>query len=259
VRDLEIGQLVRLLRRRRGWRQSDLSARAGVHRSVISLIERGAVERVTLATLRRVLEALEVRLDLRPLWRGPQLDRLLDADHADLGAAWKLRLERWGWIVRIEVSFSRYGERGRIDLLAWHPVLRILLVIEIKTDLVDVQELLGALDVKTRNARYAAVAVGWSPVALLVPVIVFKEDRTVRRRLAHLDSLFDRFALRGRAATTWLHRPSGRPQGLLIFSDLTAAALGRVSRGGRQRVRVPTPRVSVAGSPRAPRVVAAAD
>jgi transcriptional regulator with XRE-family HTH domain len=241
-----MGHLVRVLRRRRGWRQTDLAARAGVHRSVVSLIERGQLDRITLATLRRVLGALEVRMDLRPLWHGPQLDRLLDAGHAEMCAAWKRRLERWGWIVRIEVSFNRYGERGRIDLLAWHPVLRILLVVEIKTALVDLQELLGTLDVKTRNARHVAAGLGWPAPLLVVPAILFREDRTTRRRLAQLDPLFDRFALRGRAAIAWLHRPSGRPDGLLILSDSTPAGGGRVSRGGPERVRVQRARVSVA-------------
>ena len=32
------------------------------------------------------------------------------------------------WIVEPEVSFSIYGERGVIDILAWHPTSRILLL-----------------------------------------------------------------------------------------------------------------------------------
>ena len=42
-----------------------------------------------------------------------------------------------------EVSFSIYGERGVIDILAWHPGRRALLIIELKTDIVDVNELVG--------------------------------------------------------------------------------------------------------------------
>lgn len=253
MRDLELGRLARTLRRRRGWRQADLAVRAGVHRSTVSLIERGRLAGLTFEAVRRALEPLEMRLDLRPWWRGPQLDRLIDANHASLAAFWKSRLEGWGWIVRVEVSFSRYGERGRIDLLAWHPVLRILAVIEIKTDMVDAQELLGTLDVKVRLAPFVAAELGWGRPAFVVPVLIFLSDRTVRRRVARLDALFDRFALRGRAAVSWLRRPAGSaagsagapaagsaaaPSGLLIFTDLTDAAVVRVSHvGGEHRRR----------------------
>ena len=52
-------------------------------------------------------------------------------------------MTRWfgrqpGWVVRPEVSFSIYGERGVIDFIAWHAVRRALLLIELKTELVDV-------------------------------------------------------------------------------------------------------------------------
>lgn len=34
-----------------------------------------------------------------------------------------------------EVSFSIYGQRGVIDILAWHAATRSLLVIELKTEM----------------------------------------------------------------------------------------------------------------------------
>jgi hypothetical protein len=46
-----------------------------------------------------------------------------------LFASIKERLDRWGWVVRVEVTFNRFGDRGRIDLLAWNPRLAILLVV----------------------------------------------------------------------------------------------------------------------------------
>jgi len=54
-----------------------------------------------------------------------------------------LRRDSPEWQVFPEVSFSIWGERGVIDLLAWHPGRRALLVIELKTELVDVGELHG--------------------------------------------------------------------------------------------------------------------
>ena len=109
----------------------------------------------------------------------------------------------------------------------------MLLVIEIKTDLVDIQSLLGSLDVKTRLARHVAEPFGWA-VRTVIPAIVFAEDRTIRRRLAKLDTLFDRFSVRGRACNSWLRRPSGACNGLLWFVSMPA----RVADSGGRRVRV---------------------
>jgi len=148
----------------------------------------------------------------------------------------KRRLERWGWAVRVEVSYNHYGERGRIDLLAWHPVSRIALVVEIKTSLADVQALLGSVDTKARIAAGLVRRFGWS-VDRVVPAIVFLEDRTTRRHLARLDALFDRFELRGRSAVTWARRPlaSGpHLSGVMWLQKLTNAGVVRVS---GQRVR----------------------
>jgi transcriptional regulator with XRE-family HTH domain len=228
-----LGRLARMLRVRQRLTQASLAIRAGASRRAVSDLECGHARRLRLAEVEGILAALGARLDLRILWNGPELDRLLDAGHAAIGASVKRRLQRWGWPVQVEVSFSRYGERGRIDLLAWHPLTGILLVVEIKTDLVNVQALLGSLDVKARLARHVAGSFGWR-VTDVVPAIVFAEDRTTRNRLAGVAPLFDRYAVRGRAATSWLRRPDGAPSGLLWF---TAGADRAASRSGAPRVR----------------------
>ena len=51
-----------------------------------------------------------------------------------------------------EVSCSIWGERGSIDLLAWQPRRRALLVIEVKTEITDVGATLATLDRKRRLA-----------------------------------------------------------------------------------------------------------
>ncbi len=135
----------------------------------------------------------------------------------------KRRLERWGWLVRVEVSFSHFGERGRIDLLAFHPATLVLLVIELKSELVDVQALLGSLDAKVRLAPGIAARFGWSARATL-PAIVFLEDRTTRNRLMRFDPLFARFDVLGRAALSWLRQPTTpTPSGLLWLTQLHGA------------------------------------
>ena len=213
--------------------QAALALRAGVGRSTVSLLERGHARELSIGTVEAIIGALGGRLDLRLFWNGPELDRLLDAGHAWMGAAVKRRLERWGWIVRVEVSYNRYGERGRIDLLAWHPATGVLLVIELKTMLVDVQALLGGLDAKARLAKNEAAKFGWK-VAAVVPAVVFAEDRTTRRRLIEMDALFDRYGLRGRACISWLRTPAIGPSGVMWFVRVPRNAAAVT---GQQRVR----------------------
>ena len=213
-----VGRITRLLRVRQRLTQATLATRAGVKRRAVSLLECGHARELPLRTIEAILNSLGARVDLRVMWNGPDLDRLLDAGHAALGASVKRRLERWGWIVRVEVSYSRYGERGRIDLLAWHPSTRTLLVIELKTALVDVQALLGGLDAKARLARHVAKQFGWDPRSV-VPAIVFTEDRAIRKRLNQVETLFDRFSLRGRSAISWMRGPDRAPSGLLWFAS----------------------------------------
>ena len=228
-----LGRIARVLRVRERLTQASLAARAGVSQRAVSMLERRQALALRLGTIDAIFRALGARLEVRPFWNGPELGRLLDAAHSALGASVKRRLERWGWVVRVEVSYSRYGERGRIDLVAWHPTTGILAVIEIKTDLVDVQDLLGSLDSKARLARYVVAQFGWD-VRAVVPAIVFLEDRTIRNRVARVDALFDRFSLRGRAATAWMRKPAAIPSGLLWFS---AAPVSVPSRSAVPRVR----------------------
>jgi transcriptional regulator with XRE-family HTH domain len=229
-----LGRLARMLRVRQRLTQVALATRAGVSRRAVSTLELGRAHQLPLAAIEAIARALGGRIDLRLLWNGPELDRLLDEGHAALGVAVKQRLERWGWLVQVEVSYSQWGERGRIDLLAFHPAARIVLVIELKTLLVDVQALLGTLDAKARLAPDIARRFGWEP-RCVVPVVAFSEDRTTRNRVQRVEGLFERYSLRGRSAGTWMRLPdpASAPTGLLLF----------VGAGRRQRSSSPAPRV----------------
>lgn len=225
-----LGRLARTLRVRQRLTQAALAARAGVSRRAVSLLETGRTGALRMRDVEAIVVALGARLDVRLFWNGPELDRLLDEAHAALGASVKRRLERWGWLVRVEVSYSHFGERGRIDLLAFHPWTRTLLVVELKSELVDVQSLLGSLDVKVRLAPGIVERFGWSPRVVL-PAIVFLEHSATRKRLGRFDGLFDRLDMRGKAALTWLRRPTEwAPQGLLWFARATQRPGSQVPR-----------------------------
>lgn len=146
-----------------------------------------------------------------------RLPRLLDSRHAALQNHVAARLAAWGWLVRPEVSFNHYGDRGRIDLLAFHPPTGVAAVTEIKPTLDDVQETLGRLDVKVRLGAQIAARFGWA-VHASVPLLVLGEGTTQRRQVASHEALFG--SLRsGRSAIAWLREPAGpTPVGLLVFA-----------------------------------------
>jgi transcriptional regulator with XRE-family HTH domain len=236
VNDRSLGGIVRLLRHRRRWRQEDLASRAGVSDGLISLLERGHAERLSLRALRRIAAALELRLEWDAGFRGAELARLRDADHARICEWLARRLESLEWRVAAEVSFNRYGERGRIDLLAFEPMGRTLLVVEVKTVIADVQEVLGSIHVKERVAIYVARDLGWSGAAV-VPMLVVAEGSTNRRRVAAHQRLFGRLPIRGHAAAGWLRRPAVPVSGLLLFVELPDSNRADGRQAGRQRVR----------------------
>jgi transcriptional regulator with XRE-family HTH domain len=215
VDDIRLGGVVRALRIRRGWTQAELARAARVSPSTVSRIERGRIDRMDLAVLRRVFAALDARIDLVPRWHGGELDRLLDARHAGMIERLVRRLSQLpDWIVHPEVTFSIYGERGAIDIVAWHPGRRALLIIEVKTALGDVGGLVRQVDRYRRLARDIAKERGWVAASVAVWVVV-ADGRTARRRLAeHRATLRRAFPADGHAMEGWLRAPRGDLSGL---------------------------------------------
>lgn len=228
---------VRFLRIGHRWTQGDLAARANVSRDLVSRVERGLTDSVGIASIERLAIALDARAVVDLQWSGAELDRLMDAGHAAHVEWLAGRLSKLGWQVRPEASFNHFGERGRYDLLAMHPAPGVLLVVEVKTSVGDLQDLLGRLDVKVRLAPATARSLGWRGVAT-IPLLLLSEGTTNRRHVHNHPVLFGRFPIRGSAATSWLRSPLAISQaGLLLFRKLPYA----VDRGviGRQRVRKP--------------------
>lgn len=215
-----IGGKVRALRKRRGWRQQDLAGRLGWSRELISRIENDRLDNVPFGKVQACINALGGFLRTDVLWHGEQLHRLMDARHAAIQNALVRLVESLGWTSRVEVSFNHYGDRGRIDVLAWHPRTGSLAVVEVESVLGDVQDTLGRLDVKVRLAREIAGGIGWT-VSSVVPVLVLAEGTTQRRHVAEHGALFGGFEVRGRSAMAWLRHPRGTsPRGLLLFLRL---------------------------------------
>ena len=235
--DQRVGRVVRALRRRLRWRQSDLAARAGCSQAAISETERGHLPSVSI--LRRILAALDAHLVIEVRWRAGELDRLLDADHASLAGAVAKLLGGAGWEVRVEVTYNEFGERGSIDLLAFMPATGMLLVLEIKTDVAAVEQTFRKLDEKVRLSRLIArQRFGWQ-VRQVGWLLVMPENSTLRRKVAAHKVLFDKaFPMRGGAIRSWIKRPAGAIAGLWFLSGI-AQGSGIRGGGGRTRVRKP--------------------
>ncbi len=137
-----------------------------------------------------------------------EIDRLIDRAHARLGEQTARLLDALGWEVVAEVSYSEYGERGSIDLLAFHVPTSTLLVVELKSELTLIEETLRRHDAKTRlAARIARERFGWAATKV-TRLLVLPNERTPRRRVQLHASLFARpYPLRGWALRRWLANP----------------------------------------------------
>jgi transcriptional regulator with XRE-family HTH domain len=246
--DVRFGSVIRISRLRREWRQQDLADRAGLSRGTVSRIERGVIHELVVGQIRAVCQALEIRLEMLPRSRLADLDRVASARHAALAEhviAWLGGIG--GWTVRPEVSFAFYADRGVVDVLAWHAARAAVLVIELKTEIVDVGELLGTLDRKRRVAPKVADSLGWQPRSVGVCLLI-GDSMTNRRRVAERGATF-RAALPqdGRDLRSWLRDPASELRSMRFVSDArpgsvrsTFAAPRRISTAvSRSRSRRP--------------------
>ncbi len=190
-----VGRTVRDGRRRLGLTQRQLAGRAGVSQATISRVERGRAAGIPLARVARVLDVLEVRLDASarpPLVAGGPTER--DVIHARLLSYVEHRFRAAGFETAREVPIGAHRVRGWIDLLAWRPRDRIVLVIEVKGDMHDVGALERQVAWYEREALSATHLLGWRPACLAVAGLLLASrynDAIVR---AHADVLRRRFA-----------------------------------------------------------------
>jgi transcriptional regulator with XRE-family HTH domain len=234
VNDIQVGRSLRALRRRLGWRQSDVARRAAVSQQLVSRVERGKVGGLARNTLARIFATVDAEVVTHVRWRGGDLDRLIDEGHAGLIGVVTELLTSLEWQVLPEVTFSEWGERGSVDILAWHAATRTLLVVEVKTEITSAEETLRTHDVKVRLApTLGAARFGARPVAV-ARLLVVGESSTNRRRIERLAPVLTAaYPARGIEVRQWLRQPAGRMAGLLVVSP---PSTGRAI--GPRRVRV---------------------
>jgi transcriptional regulator with XRE-family HTH domain len=235
MNDLRFGAAVRAERRRRRLRQSDVAARASLSQQTVSALEHGQLDSFTLHSVRAVCRALEISVELSIRTHGPEPDSLLDARHSALVQAMVAKLAP-GWTVMLEFSFSEYGERGCVDVLAWHPAHQAVLLVEVKSELVDVQALLRGIDVKARIVpTLLSKARGWRP-RHLGSILVLPDESASRRAVDRYGVVFS-VALPTRTVEVrhWLQAPEGPLRGILFLSSTPDRRAIRNS-GSRGRV-----------------------
>lgn len=236
--DERLGALLRVLRVRRGLRQVDVARLAGVLDQTVSRIERGQLTSLSVSTLRTVARVLEARLDLRLWTRAGEVERLASAIHAALVESLVPELHSHGWVVRPEVSFNLDGERGLVDIVAWHPATRTLLLIEVKTEIVDVGELVGTFDRKRRLGPRIARMLGFDPGSVAAAVVVADTRTNHRRVQGHAATFGATLPDGGQRFRSFLARPSGS-LAAVAFWPIRHPGSARLLPAGVRRVRRP--------------------
>lgn len=184
--------VVRTARRARRWTQARLAAEAGISQAHVARLERADVSELSFRRAGALMDVLGGRVEVR--FVGPHGGaRPRDAAHARCVAFVARRLVRDGWLVATEVEVG--GERWRVfaDVLAFHAERRILLVIEVKTEIHDLGEIDRQLGVAERGAWAAAHERGWRPwriVGLLLVLATQENDRRLQEHRGGFDRAY---------------------------------------------------------------------
>ena len=143
------------------------------------------------------------------------LHALTDTGHAALVETVVRYLTVAAWLTRVEAISAS----GAIDVLAFHPEHRMLLVVEVKSHIVDIQRTLREIGYRRAAWRRAATEQGWDARAVST-LLVIRETSAQRRLVARHRGIFDSaMPLHGAEARAWLAQPTV-PAGLLLFMSI---------------------------------------
>jgi hypothetical protein len=159
---------------------------------MVGRIERGAAN-VTVDTADRLLEALGQQVGLVAKPPFISRSRQVDAGHAACGGHVHRRLHSDGWEDRREVEIVFGRSHGWIDVLAYNPADRTLLIVEIKTEIHDLGRIERTLTWYAREAPAVARGLGWQPLrtkAWLLVLATSANDDRIRDNQAAIDQTF---------------------------------------------------------------------
>jgi hypothetical protein len=139
--------------------------------------------------------------------------------------------------VSLEHPFAGAFGRGSVDILAWHPTTRAVCLFEVKSRLLDLQELLMTFARKLRIVPgEIRTELGWAagPLGRVIVVLGTAANRAVVED--HPNLFAATFPERARAARSWILRPCG-DLAAIWFVSRTALADGTNRNSGITRVR----------------------
>ena len=244
-----VGEAVRSIRTGIGWTQRELGRRARMSQAMVCAVENGQVDDLAFSRAQRMLEAMGARLVITvdaPYLR--DRERQLDPAHARCSAHVVGRLRRAGWGVATEVEVGGDRSRGWIDVLAFHPSIAWLLVIEIKTEIRDLGAIERGLGWYEREAIIAARRFGWQPERSLGCLLLLATDASEVRARANAEPLAQGFPIRARELAALVTdgkapHPSGRAVAMIDPTSRRTVWLRPLRLDGR---RSPAPFVDYA-------------
>ncbi|HEX7491746.1 MAG TPA: helix-turn-helix transcriptional regulator [Candidatus Limnocylindrales bacterium] len=181
-----LGLQVAAERRRRHLTLRDLAEMAGLGRATVHDIESG--REGSLGAYVRLAAALGLKTDFNLVdarRRESASASAKDPVHASMGEAEVARFRPLGFRVGLDEPYQHYQFAGRADFVAWSPEPPVLLHIENKTALPDIQEAIGAFNAK-RNYLGAELAARsgverWRSEAHVLAVLWSAEAMTALR------------------------------------------------------------------------------
>lgn len=193
----QISAAVTSARRDLGWTQRQLADRAGVSQSLVAIAEAGHPG-TSIESFERIAAALGLRvaIDSRP----PVIvggRRQVDPAHARCVGALRTALARSGLSCATELAVADGPVRGWIDLVAYRPATRRLMVVEVKTQLADLGGLERQVELYARTCLPATRALGWRPTEILVVLAVLATADADAFILANRVPLAESFPCRG--------------------------------------------------------------
>ena len=189
----DLGATAKRVRLSRRWSQRRLGRVTGLDHSVIGRIERGQMPELSFRTAIRVLNGLGVEPNLRLIAPRVAEPAVRDRAHARCVATVARRLVRAGYMVVTEAEVGSGRWRGFIDVIAMHPSQRLLLVIEVKTELRDIGDVDRQLGAYVDAAWDVAKAQGWRPrgvTGILAVLATSESDARLQDLRAYVDHAF---------------------------------------------------------------------
>ena len=155
--------------------QRELAGVVGVSRPLITAIESGQAA-PSLDIVQRIAVALGLEIDIA--WRLPVV---ADPKPGDRVHAWcsghvDRRFRGHGWETRREQEVLLARAHGWIDLLAFDPRTRTLIIVEIKTQIHDLGAIERQLSWYERDAALTAQRHGWRPLRIETWLLVLASE-----------------------------------------------------------------------------------